>query len=332
MEAQRAARPRLWCPGLACVTPAGAVQLGRTVGYSSHDRSFRRLCCGRRSRLEYWTHVAWLVPRMALDAGLVAEHAIILPESLVDKEAQPHAYRWLHEQPLVCLSGVTWRRLAEARVRAFRVSFDATRERELEVEDTGGPGGPSLLTVSLQALESAASVVNQGLPLLDVHGDPSPIDRALRLLSGGVLDELSVLNAFDARRLIEDGYGYRGAVEGSFTEITTVTRELRVLDALFGQIFRRAAPMRKVAGGLLAALSHAPRNASEVAVPLYGTASRVVVPALHVPGVERLVLGGASCPDLELSSERRWSVTRVDSWSPRVPPHLVPSARPPSPP
>lgn len=320
-------RPRLWCPGLTFVTPPGDVQLGRSVGYSSHDPSFLRLRCGHRSRVAYWTHVAWLVPRSALDPGLVAEHAIILPETLIDRGAQPHAYRWLREQPLVCVSGLTWRRLAAA-VRVYRVAFDATGKRVLDIEGTGGPTGPSSLTVALQALESAMTVASDGLPLLDLHGDPSAIDRALRLVSGGVLDESSVLNAFDARCLIEDGYGYRGALEGHFNGVDRFAREFRSLDALFGQIFERAGAMRTVAERVLAALAHATPEASAVSVPLYGTARRVIVPALSVPRVDRLVLGGQIGRDLELTSERRWSVDGVDSWSPQLPAHLAAPAVP----
>jgi hypothetical protein len=315
---QRASHSRLWCPGLAFVTPQGDVRLGRSAGYDSDDSAFDRLRCGRRSSIAYWTHTAWLVPRTALDPALVAEHGIVLPEGLVDSDDQPHAHRWLREQPLVCVSGMTFQRLAAADVPTFLVGFDATGDRVLHIEGSGDPTGAASLAVGLDALENAATAASTGHPLLDVQGHLSPIDRVLRLLTGGTLDECSVLNAFSARGLVEDGYGYRGALEGQLTEIDRVQRALRPLDALFGQIFERARPLRTVAEGLLRALSHAPTNASEVEVPLYGTAHRVLIPALRVPRVAELVLRGRQESTLELSSERRWTVDGVDSWSPRL--------------
>ena len=314
-----APRSRLWVPGLAFVTLPGDVHLGRSAGFSSRDPAFLHLACGYRSRVLDWTHVAWLVPRSELTAAVVAEHAVILPESLLDRQAQPHAHRWLREQPLVCVSGLTWKRLAESGVRAFRVAFDATGDRLLHIEDTGGP---SELIVSLDALQEAMKVAHAGHPLVDLQGDPTPIDRAMRLLSAGAIDEIAVLNAFDARRVIEDGYGYRGALEGRFTDVDRVARELHPLDALFGQIFSRATRQRSIAEHLLGALSRATRDEGPVAVPLYGSARPIAVPPLRVPRVERLRLRGESHVDLELSSERRWSVDHVDSWSPTLPAHL----------
>jgi hypothetical protein len=217
------------------------------------------------------------------------------------------------------VSGSTWQRLSAAGTRVFRLAFDASGDRVLDIESTGGPKLPSSLKVGLDALEAAALAASSERTLLDVQGDPSPIDRVLRLASGGVLDESSVLNAFDARCLVEDGYGYRGALEGRFNEMADVAQRLEPVDVLFGQIFDRAATMRTVAVRMVEVLAQAMSKATEVSVPLYGAAHRVDVPALCVPPSEQLVFGGQTEQALELPAERRWTVQGVDRWSPRLP-------------
>jgi hypothetical protein len=316
-DATGIARPRLWCPGVAFVTPQGDVQLGASVGYNTRDPSFRLLPCGQRRRLAYWTHSAWLVERCALNEALIAEHAIILPETLIDQEDLPHAHRWLREQPLLCVSGATWARLVEDGVRVFRIAFDANGDGRLHVDGSGGAAGPTSLTVSLNALDHAVSLASRELSLVEFGGKPSPIDRALRLLTDGRLDEESVMNAFDARSLIEDGYGYRGALEGRFATVSAIARQLRPVDALFGQIFARAASMRPIAESLQQAIRDAEPDAREVPVPIYVTAQRVIEAALRVPSVERLVMDGVAQGDLELPAEDRWTVGAVDPWSPQ---------------
>jgi hypothetical protein len=319
--------PRLWVPGLAYFTDAGDVHLGKNAGYNGQGTPFRGLSFGRRGRLASWTHVAWLAPRATLHPALIDAHGLTFPESLIDRDAQPHAHRWLREQPLVCVSGGAWRQLADAGVWVYRVAFDAGGRRELEIEGINAPTGPCSLTVGLDALERAMTVGWNGHTLLDVQGDPSPIDRALRLVSHGALDEASVLNAFDARCLIEPGYGYRGAEHGHLADIDRVARECRAVDAVFAQIFERSVGMRALAERVVTALSHAAADAREVGVPVYGVARRLIVPALRVPGVPRLVLHGEANDDLELPSERRWSVDGIDAWNPVVPgPNVEPRA------
>ncbi|MBW2537194.1 MAG: hypothetical protein JRI55_37245 [Deltaproteobacteria bacterium] len=289
------------------------------MGYGSRDTPFQRLHCGYLGRVEHWTHVAWLVSRSALNPAVVREQAIILPECLIDPETLPHAHRWLREQPLVCVSGATWRRLAATGVPVFRVAFDASSDRVLDLESTGGSAGPRSVAVALDALQDSMAVACKGRPLLDVQGDPSLIDRTLRMASDGTLDESSVLNALDVRRIIEDGYGYRGALEGSFNDIEGLAREFETLDVLFGQIFERATTMLAAAEGLSSALVHADPEADAVSVPIYGTARRIVVPALRVPQTKATATDGPSKRDLELPTEWRWTVERVDPWSPQLP-------------
>lgn len=315
--------PRLWCPGLVFVTRQGDVRLGLSVGYSSGDSSFRPLDCGYRSEIAYWTHTAWLVSRRALNPRVVAEHAIILPEALIDRDVQPHAHRWIRQQPLVCVSGSTWQRLAAAAVRVFRVSFDATGDRVLEIESGDGPSGRWLLTVGLDELESATTAACRGRSLLDDQGDPSPIDRVLRLVSGDVLDESAVLNAFDVRSLIEDGYGYHGALEGHFNGMDDLARRLESVDELFGEIFDRAKKMHAVAVRLREGLANAAADAQKVSVPLYGHARAVLVPAVRAQWGDRSALSGQMEPEIFLAPERRWTVAGVDAWSPRLSTRVV---------
>ena len=294
----------------------GELCVGRSAGYGGEGPAFADLRCGRRRSIGHWAHTAWLVARSSLDRKLVDEQGIILPESLITHDDLPHAHRWLREQPLVCVSGLGVERLREARVRVYRLALDASGDRVLALECAGGKAPPSSLRVPLDALGEAE-------PEAGTAGN-SAIDRLLRVVSAGVLDEQAVVAAFDARALCEDGYGYRGALEGKFSSIDQVERALRPLDALFGQIFARAEPMRELGEGLRAALKGAPPDATELELAGYGAARRTTVPALRVALAERVenVLGGEPVSELELPAESRWTVGGIEPWSPELPSSL----------
>jgi hypothetical protein len=303
-------RPRLWIPGLVYVTDDGELCVGRSAGYGGEGPAFSDLRCGRRRSLEHWTHTAWLVARRSLDRKLVDEQGIILPESSITEDDLPHAHRWLREQPLLCVSGLGVARLREAGVRVYRVALDASAERVLELECEGGKTPPGSLRVPLDALCAAGSGADRAR-------GPA-IDRLLRLVSDGVLDEQAVLAAFDARSLVEDGYGYRGALEGKFSSIDCVERALRPLDVLFGQVYERAEPMRELGAAVCSVLKDAPADVAELELAGYGAARRTTVPALRVAleaSVEN-VLGGEPVSELELPAESRWSVDGIEPWSP----------------
>jgi hypothetical protein len=292
--------PRLWVPGLVEQAPHGELRLGRGVGYAGEGRAFARLRCGRRTSIEPWTHTAWLCARRTLDRRIVEEQGIILPESLIDRDALPHAHRWLREQPLVCISGFGWQQLAEAGVCVYRVALDATGERVLAVEATGGKGRATFLRVRLAALTSRAEPTDLG--------GLSTIDRLLRFCSDGVLDEQAVVNAFDARSLVEDGYGYRGALEGKLSAIETIERALRPLDALFGQIFERATATRELAERLVDALQRLPATTKDAEISPLGRVRRSVQDERRLPLVEPGVLDGEPVRELVLPAEGHWCV------------------------
>lgn len=126
---------------------------------------------------------------------------------------------------------------------------------------------------------------------------------------------------------VEDGYGYRGALEGTFKGLDEVAHELEALDSLFGRIFERAATMHTAAESLAGALAEAMPTASAVSVPRDGgTAHRLIVPALRVPQGGPQVVAAQPDSQLEIPAEQRWSLDGSDSWSPQLPAELT-SAR-----
>lgn len=321
MSSKSTIRPRdarLWVPGIAYVTPAGDLRVGPSAGYQSREPSLSRSRCGYPGRVTDWTHVAWLVARADLRDDQAAAFGVVLPESLIDPEAQPHAHRWMREQPLIAVSGATWEQLVADGLRLYLLAFDATGDRMIRVDATGGSLPPSSAVVAEDALQAATTSAWGGRSLFEVQGDPSAVDRLLRLLSNGVVDEAAVLNAVDARRLVEDGYGYRGALEGSFRGLDELARDLRPLDAVFGQVFERADAMRADAEAVVAALAACPTDEAELRLVGHGLARQALVPPLRLPDVDRLVVAGEKIDHLELPAERRWSVSSFDTWSPEL--------------
>ncbi|MEZ4443775.1 MAG: hypothetical protein R3B72_32180 [Polyangiaceae bacterium] len=316
--------PQLWWPGVVYVTPPGDVMLGRSVGYATHTDALRDSICGRRSALAYWTHTAWLVPRAALGEELVADHGITLPEALIDSSRQRYAHRWLAEQPFVAVSGTTWPRLTADGAPGYRVAFDATGDRVFRVDAYRDGAIESALAFRVPSLSPRAA---DSMASLDHDGDPSTIDRALRWLSAGTLDEAAVLNAFDARRLIEDGYGYREALEGELESMSKIADEVALLDQVYRQVFARAGAMQPDAEAFVECLNAAASDATEVGTPLYGAARRITIAPLAVPHLERLVLAEREEPELLLPGESRWSVGPVEAFRPALPKTLNRSTR-----
>lgn len=306
--------PRLWVPGVVYTSGAGDVRIGSSAGYGSRDASFAGLRCGWGGEITQWTHSAWVVPRADLTEEIVATHGVVLPESLLDRGAQPHAHRWLREQPLVAVSGATWSPLAEAGVRFCRIAFDAMGERLLRVDVTGPSRPPSSAVVAADAFRVATPGREESL--FDRHGHPSLVDRLLRLLSDETFDESALLNAVDVRRLVEDGYGYRDARDGWFRGIDDVAHHLEPLDELFGQVFDRGDRMRPDAVELVAAIRGCAADVSEIVVDRRCVRSIEIV-GLERRNVERLVVRGQEVTDLVLPAERRWALGAHDDWSPR---------------
>jgi len=319
--------PRLWVPGVLYATDAGDLHVGPSTGFRSRDPSFARLRCGYGGGVTEWTHTAWVVPRADLTDDLAVAHAVILPETLIDRQAQPHAYRWLREQPLVAVSGAKWARLAAAGVRLCRIAFDATGDRLIRIDMMWSSHHPSSAVVAEEALQTASTNGCGQRSLFDVQGDPSAVDRLLRLLSNDIVDEEGLLNAVDARRLVEDGYGYRGARDGWFRTIEDFARDLGPLDAMFGQVFRRAEAMRVDAERTVAAITACANDVSELPVT-GGVARAISIPRLRLPHVERIVIAGDEHTELVLPAERRWSLGDSDAWSPTLPAGLDGSSAP----
>lgn len=299
---------RLWVPGLVYTTAAGDLRIGPTRGYLSRDGSFADLRCGFASRVTDWTHVAWVVARSDLRAESLEELGVVLPESLVDVASQPHAHRWLREQSLVAVSGATRDRFAAADVPLYRIAFDVAGDQRLQVEVTRGAKLIAAVDGTEEALRIAVVHASEGRALIDVQGDPSPIDRLLRVVSRGAVTEESLVCAVDARRVVEDGYGYRGAREGRFRGIDEVAHDLAPLDVLFGPVFARGAATLRDAQLVVRRLEASSQVEKEVSMR-DAVARPIAVPELRWPRGQKLVLAGREGDGLVLPAETRWSLT-----------------------
>jgi hypothetical protein len=330
-------RPRLWVPGVAYVTDECEIRAGRHVGYNGWGRAFRLSGCGHFASIAEWRHRVWVVERAALSARVIDEHAIILAERLIDKEAQPNARRWLAEQPLVCVSGAKVKRLANQGLRVYCVEHGVERSDWFAVKATGGNRAGWELSGPVEAFWPARA--NQSvpddpdeLPLTERYDVRIAIDRLLRFLSRGKLTEVAVANAFGVRKLLTPGYGYHGATDGTVASVGQVQHDLRPLEALFEQIYDRAATMSDQARGLANAIDCAPHRADDVAVPDYGSAHRMELPELtiglatddeHASSQGRWLVNDEPQAELTLPIEDRWIVEQVDLWSPELPSELA---------
>jgi len=324
---QQVKRPRLWVPGSAWVSEEREVVVGPHAGFNGHGEAFRRSPCGHQGAIRQWRHRVWLVERRELTEEIIEEHAIILAESPLDPHGQPAARRWLSNQPLVCVSGTKRQRLADAGLRVYTVEHGVATEGEFAVAAEGGK----------RAQWELRGVLADFLPdrFRDVGGDFLPsqerlevrtlVDRLLCHMTRGVLREQSVANAMAARSLVEPGYGYHGATDGVAATLGRIERDLRPLDALFAQVYARAASMRDDAREIHGALAGAPDGVEDVSVPIYGSCHREDLAELRVrlgDGGPRWLAGGQDQDELVLPRWPRWIVTRVASWSPKLPVEL----------
>lgn len=299
--------------------------VGRHVGFDGRGDAFRKAKMGLSSSLLDWRHCAWLVERKGLEASVIDDHALILPEVLLDPDVMASARRWLARQPLLCVSGAKARRLVEAGVRVYRVEHGVEGDDVLVVEALGGEHGSWRLRVDLATFTPRGMRLDEASLL---HQAPAEarvfVDRILDRLSRGVLREASVCNALAARLLVEPGYGYHGATDGVAARIEVVQRGLLGLDALFAQVDERAAGQRKAALEAGRAVRGAPEDVNEIEVPVYGSASRRRLPEVILPvdGEGQYLVNGKPRDEIVLPERARWMVERVDAWSPELPPDV----------
>ena len=325
------ARPRIWVSGVLYVSDERELCAGRHVGYNGWGKAFSYAPVGHFGSLSDWRHRAWMIERRDLTPALVDEHALLLPERLLDADKQPHARRWLIEQPLLCVSGLKVDRLVDAGLRVYIVEHGVEADDFLRFEARGGEraswmvSGPRSAFVPEEEREAG-----EGLPASESRLVRGALDRVLRFVSRGVLTELGVVNALAARVLIDPGYGYRGATDGEPATIESVQRELRALEVLFGQIYKRARGQRDDAKRIVDAVQASDDNDAEIAVPVYGRAWRECLAETTVELstdsddelVPRWMLGDEPQAQLQLPAEPRFIVEEVALWNPKLPSEL----------
>jgi hypothetical protein len=337
-------RQRVWVPGVLFVTDDGELVAGSHAGFSDRGKAFAKGKRAHPDRLTELRHRMWLVERAALTPELIAEHALILPETLLDPDQQPNARRWLASQPLLCVSGGKLSRLVDDGLRVYTVAYGVADDR-LEVAAEGGERAAWSFSARLEELwpkelRPAGDVVERmhQSGLLEVR---SFVDRVLAQLSRGALREASVIHAFTANAIVEPGYGYRGATDGVAATVEEVARELQGLEALFAQVYIRSKPARGAAKEIARAVERAPADARKLTeLPIYDSARRELLGELVIPlgGDAELTRAGTTERELVLPEETRWFVDRVDPWEPVLPPEIAavleqvrPAAKTPSP-
>ncbi|HHH31838.1 MAG TPA: hypothetical protein ENK57_26305 [Polyangiaceae bacterium] len=324
-------RPRFWVPGVLWVNEERELTIGKHVGYNGHGKAFSASAIGCFMSLRDLRHRLWLVERKDLDPQLVDEHAIILPETLLDPDRQPHARRWLSEQPLICVSGTKLERLLDAGLRVYTVEHGVEAEDELVVSAMGGERAewlfrgrcPDLVPIELrdQVHKLATRTTRREVREL--------VDRTLNIISRGTLREASVVNAYAARALVEPGYGYYGATDGTAAPVERVQRDVRGLESLFAQVYERAGPMREEAEEIAKAVAGVGVDDERIDLPVYGGAHRLFVEEYVIPLATdddedgpRWIFAGEPRESLLYPSEVRWVVDRVKMWSPKLPADL----------
>ena len=296
--------------------------VGDHAGFNGHGQAFIKSRIGHFTSLRGWRHRVWLVAREELNDKLVDEHAIILPHLLLDPDSQPNARRWLAEQPLVCVSGMKVQRLKDAGLRVFTVEMGVEGDSELRVRAEGGERATWELRGPLEEFlpEELRVGVDRNIVRAERREVRTLVDRLLDYVSRGTLREASVCNAMAARTLVEPGYGYHGATDGTAIPVGRVQQKMRGLEALFEQVYERASPMRDDAYEIERAVTRAPGDAEEIEVPVFDRAHRELLAEMNVrlDGVQYIV-DGEPQEELVLPELARWIVRRVASWTPKLP-------------
>ncbi len=320
---------RIWLPGKLFIDDDGELLTGKGAGLLVEAEGYPRSALGSVGRLTDLRHTMWLVERSRLDEDLAREFAIVLPERLLDRDVQPFAHRWLSELPLLCFSGAKWDRIVrDERLRVYRIAI-AERDGKVtfELEAAGGKERGVVFAATLDAIEAAARALAQQTEARPLMREIPVVDRLLRHFSGGALDEASVLAAFQAASLLEPGYGYRGALDGSPATIEQVQHGARALEAAFAAIAPRAEMQRELAATVLDALVAPPLEGSlPPQLPSLGEATRIVVPELRITVASfdgHLREGGEPSRELVLPERERWFVAAVEPWRPEIPPALA---------
>lgn len=320
---------RLWVPGVVFVTDEGEVRRGSGAGRLVDAAGYPTRAAGAVAKLADLRHTLWLVERARLDDELVERYAIVLPERLLDPDEQPHARRWFSELPLLCVSGVKWERIVgEDRVRLHRVSVSDEGGRVvLAIESAGGRVPRTRVAVAVDALVEVAQGAPEGRSVSRLVAEETVVDRFLRTVSGGALDEGAVVAAHQAATLLEPGYGYRGATDGSPATIEQVQYGARALEAAFSQIFPRADEQRVLAESLLMVLD-TPRAEGESmpSAPDGAALERETLRALELSAEElegEAMVDGERASPLVLGADPRWFVPKPEPWRPEIPPSLA---------
>ena len=308
-------KPRLWVPGSAYLDDERIVHLGEGVGYNGWGEDFRLAQC-HFNALSSLKHRIWLVERASLDDELVDSMAIIRPHTLVDADTQPHAHRWLLEQPLLCVSGIKWERMIAEGKRVFCIEHGVEQPGLLRIQAAGGAQPNWSLRLDLDDFQQAIVQQLGGQPSVMAESleARTALERLLRQLTRGVLTPQGIINALTARQLIEPGYGYHGATDGRAASVEQIEHSMLGIDALFAQVYQRADEQKLFARDMKEALRDLADDHGDVTVPVYGVAERVRLRELDVP----LQDNSKAAPSWKVGNEPRSGLTLYETSVYRV--------------
>jgi hypothetical protein len=341
-------RPRLWVPGVLYVKAGATARLvtDRSAGYRFGWDD-----------IQNWKSSVWLVEKTSLSDEAKAAAGIDLPEDRIDAGRLPHLHKAALAAHLAAVDEEELFRAMNHGARGCFVGYHRVSDG-FAVTAWKGKGettgfGADFNSITTDAIREARAVPKLCAEKRDEEseraddgederdgedeGDDAEsdedvaerlrdelratglIDRILRSVTDGVVDEESIYLALALRQLIDPGYLMRQRYPRQAAPPRSpeeVARAGRGWDALLGEVFARARGQEEDAVAIAVAIADAPTDASVVSIPVYGVANRV-----RVPAVEVIVPAETEGNEIRrlLPAYDRWEVSAVEPWEPTLP-------------
>lgn len=293
-------------PGVLYVDPATTLHIGVHAGIVPSEE-----------HVDAWQCEVHLVVKASLDEAMRKAAGLQLPEEVIDAAAAPVAHRLARRADLVAVRPATFTTLLAAGARGLVVAHDRNDGvLTLRREEPGRPPQSlrhRLATLTTPEIEQATAAsdpdVVEALHEAMLDG---LIDRLLRHVSDGAIDESSVVLALELALAIEPSF-FTPPSRSSLTRIrTTPKTAVPDLEALASKIEERGRTHEATAAQIADALGSAAPDVDIVSIPVYETARRQHVPALSLQ-TDR------GEPVAVLPAYTRWVVDHVEDYRPEMP-------------
>jgi hypothetical protein len=309
LSSRTVARPRIWVPGVLYVDPATTLHIGPHAGIVPSEE-----------HVDQWQCEVHLVVKASLDEAMRKAAGMQLPEEVIDAVAAPVSHRLALRAELVAVRPPTFATLIAAGAQGYVVRHDRT-DGTFGVRREGPGRSPAELSHRLSALTTReierATLAKDPDAAESLHEAmlDGLIDRLLRHVSDGTVDESSVVLALELALAIEPTFFTPPSRSSRARLRTTPTTAVPALEALASQIVERGREHEATAAKIADALTSAAPDVDLVSIPVYETARRLRIPALTL--VTR-----AGEPFVSLPAYTRWVVEEVEHYEPDIPPVL----------